>query len=89
MSITTDLNTIKAGQIRFEDILKIRMLLQSAVGKVADVNVKIQEAVDAGGFNFIPMDVKVAMNDCWTLLKAVDTGVAANADIGEALDWRP
>ena len=72
MSVINDLNTSWEEQKQREDIFKARATLENVSNVVPEANVIIQQIVDSGNFNTIPVALKQALNRWWVIFKVFE-----------------
>ena len=87
--ITDQLVQLTEQQKQIQSAKEAWTKLEYAHRVLLEVNVAIQEIVDAGNFNLLPTELKVTLNTAWTEYKKCLAALQANPDIMEALEWRP
>ena len=89
MPVLEDLNNTWTEKEQAEDAFTARATLENASMVLNECHQKIQAIVDSGNFNTVPTDLKVALNDWWTIFKTARASVIANDDIMTIYNWRP
>ena len=89
MPVLEDLNTTWTEKEQAEDAFTARATLENASMVLNEAHIKIQAIVDSGNFNTVPTDLKVALNQWWTIFKTARASILANADIMDVYNWRP
>ena len=89
MTVQTDLDTTWTEKEQREDAFAARAALENATNVIEETHQTIQALVDSGNFNTIPTDLKVALNQWWTIIKTARTSIGSNADIMTIFNWRP
>ncbi len=89
MPVLDDLNATKAAEEQIKSTKAARAALQNATMVLDEAHKKVQEAVDSGNFNLVPVDLRTTLNDWWTIVKTARTSISQNADIMAVYEWRP
>ena len=89
MTVQTDLDTTFSEKEQREDAFAARAALENATNVIEETHQTIQALVDSGNFDTIPTDLKVALNQWWTIIKTARTSIGSNADIMTTFNWRP
>ena len=89
MTVQQDLDTTWQEQQQSQDAFAARATLENCTNTIEETHQAIQSLVDAGSFSTIPTDLKQALNQWWTIVKAARTSIGSNADIMTAFNWRP
>lgn len=89
MPVLEDLNITWTEKEQREDAFAARAALENATMTIKECNRKIQAIVDSGNFGTIPVDLRQALNQWWTITKAADAAIDGNADIMTIYEWRP
>ena len=87
-TITQELNAMNTNMKQATDLMNGRDLLENTYRVCKAHNDYIQQLVDSGQFNSIPLNVRQALNRAWTELKAYIAAVEADTEIMEAFDWQ-
>ena len=86
-TISENLQTIYDSRKQAVDIASARDMLDQVYVLAVEKNVEIQALVDSGEFDQIPLNVKQALNQAWTLLKNYIAAMEANSEIMECMDF--
>ena len=89
MTVLTDLDTIWTEKEQREDAFAGRAALENATNVIEETHQTIQALVDSGNFNTIPTDLKIALNQWWTIIKTARSSIGGNSDIMTVYNWRP
>lgn len=89
MSTLIDLNTCWTEKTQREDVFAARAALENVTNVLDECHQRIQAFVDDGSFETIPTDLKVTLNNWWTIIKIARTSIGANSDIMDVYSWRP
>ena len=89
MTVQTDLDDTWTSNIQTGDAFNARAVLEDASRNIDEVHQKIQALVDSGNFNTIPVDMRSALNDWWTIIKTARSSIGSDSDIMTLLNWTP
>ncbi len=89
MTVQTDLDTTFSEKEQRDDTFTGRAALENCTNTIEETHQAIQALVDSGNFNTIPTDLKVALNQWWTIIKTARTSIGSNSDIMTVFNWRP
>lgn len=87
MSITTDLDTIKADYEQAEIAMKYRRIFKDVAKRLTDLDAEVEQVASDTTFNAIPASVKQALNKYWQLVKSFNSAIVDDADITELLTY--
>jgi len=89
MPVLEDLNSTETTWKQIKDARAAKKALEDATRVLDECCDDIQRIVDSGNFNTIPVDLRQALNQWWTIVKTAKASIEGNADIQIVCDWRP
>ena len=89
MTVETDLETVWTSKEQADDAFVARAALENVTNTIEQTHQQIQAIVDGGNFNTIPVDLRTALNNWWTVIKTARTSIGGDADIMTIFNWRP
>ena len=87
MSITTDLDTIKADYKQAEIAMKYRRIFKDVAKRLTDLDAEVEQVAAGTTFDAIPVSVKQALNKYWQLVKSFNSAIINDDDITELLTY--
>lgn len=86
MSITTDFNVLWTEKTQGDRAVEAKALLQNAMWVIEETKSKIQEIINDGVLDTVPVSIKTSLSKAFAVVKTASTSFE-DASIKEVLNW--